>query len=298
MVHRKHIDIEELRLLSQKGLTVSELSVKFKVSEDLIRMRLKEYNIPTNKKYRKFTEQEKKLFSKKRKEWLVNNPDKHPWKRLDKYKSKPCEKIKELLKAHDVEFIEEYNPNIFNRFFSIDIALPDKKIAIEINGNQHYENNGSLKTYYQERHDLLEKYGWIVFEIHYSNCFVTNIWTNFISDLKQSEIKQDFNYFEYRFQISSVVKKTFKRTKKIKEKQQKQPPKVYICDSCGNPKKSKISKACQSCHSLSKRKTKRPTKEELDSLLENNSYSSIGRRFNVSDNTIRKWCKYYNKCFC
>ena len=30
------------------------------------------------------------------------------------------------------------------------------RIGIEINGNQHYERNGKLKKYYQDRHDHIE----------------------------------------------------------------------------------------------------------------------------------------------
>jgi len=38
----------------------------------------------------------------------------------------------------------------------------------------------------------------------------------------------------------------------------------------------------------------RPTKEELNKLLNNNSYVKIGEIYGVSDNAIRKWAKTYN----
>lgn len=47
------------------------------------------------------------------------------------------------------------------------------------------------------------------------------------------------------------------------------------------------------CKDLSTRKCKRPNKEELKKLIKKNSWLSIGRKFNVSDNTIRKWAKIY-----
>lgn len=33
-----------------------------------------------------------------------------------------------------------------DRSFSLDIAFPEKKIGIEVNGNQHYERNGERGT--------------------------------------------------------------------------------------------------------------------------------------------------------
>ncbi len=56
--------------------------------------------------------------------------------------------LKKILDNINVKYVPEYNP-LINRFFSIDIAFPDKKIGIEINGNQHYNIHGSLKEYYQ-----------------------------------------------------------------------------------------------------------------------------------------------------
>jgi len=43
-----------------------------------------------------------------------------------------------------------------------------------------------------------------------------------------------------------------------------------------------------------KRKVEWPSKNELSSLLKNNSWVSIGRMYKVSDNAVRKWAKHYN----
>ena len=86
---------------------------------------------------------------------------------------------------------------IDNRYFSIDIAIPDKMIAIEINGNQHYENDGTLKKYYSDRHDLLKKNGWTVHEIHYSFCFNPIIMDALVLDLRSKIKKNQFDYLNY-----------------------------------------------------------------------------------------------------
>lgn len=117
-----------------------------------------------------FSDEQKKELSEKRKKFLKENPDKHPWKRKDKHKSVPCQNFKNYLDKKGIEYIEEYSP-LEDRFYSIDIAFPHIKMGIEINGNHHYNNDGTLKEYYQERHDLIEREGWKLIEVHYSQCF-------------------------------------------------------------------------------------------------------------------------------
>lgn len=116
------------------------------------------------------TDEVKEKISKSRKIFLKKNPDKHTWKKKNKHTSDPCERFKAFLRKNDVSFQSEVQP-LRERFFSIDIAFPEEKIGIEINGNQHYNSDKSLKQYYQNRHDLIEESGWKIFEIHYSQCF-------------------------------------------------------------------------------------------------------------------------------
>lgn len=59
-----------------------------------------------------------------------------------------------------------------------------------------------------------------------------------------------------------------------------------------NPKK-RMSKEELFEFRIKSRKVIRPTKEELINLLKNISVVDIGKRYNVSDNCIRKWCKIY-----
>ena len=37
----------------------------------------------------------------------------------------------------------------------------------------------------------------------------------------------------------------------------------------------------------------RPSKETLSNDICNMSFVKVGKKYGVSDNTIRKWCKYY-----
>ena len=115
----------------------------------------------------------KKLLSQKRKKYLRENPDKHPWKN-SKFTSEPCELLKRKLREAGLEFVEEYQP-LPKRFFALDISFPDKKIGIEVNGNQHYNPDKTLKKYYQDRHDLIVNSGWILIELPYIEVFKDTI---------------------------------------------------------------------------------------------------------------------------
>ncbi len=128
------------------------------------------------------TNEIKEKISKSRKEFLLNNPDKHPWK--DKFKSKsfPCEYLKQKLLEKKIIFESEYFP-IKDRNFSIDIAFVDKKIAIEINGNFHYDKTGELKEYYKNRHELIKNAGWTIYEIRYNHAFGDRLVNDIISDI-------------------------------------------------------------------------------------------------------------------
>lgn len=122
--------------------------------------------------HREYDDKFRKSTSDGRKKFLKDNPDKHPWKNNFKFKSKPCELLKSYLEYKNIRYVPEYNCyDICNRNFSIDIAFPDIKIGIEVNGNQHYNPDGTLSDYYKERHNLIESAGWKLLEIHYLDCY-------------------------------------------------------------------------------------------------------------------------------
>lgn len=65
--------------------------------------------------------------------------------------------------------------------------------------------------------------------------------------------------------------------------------KIYKCE-CGKDI-NKNSKKCQTCSSLSQRKVERPSLETILNDIEELGYKGTGRKYGVSDNTIRKWIK-------
>lgn len=47
------------------------------------------------------------------------------------------------------------------------------------------------------------------------------------------------------------------------------------------------------CAQNSLRRTKRPTREELEELIKTTPFTQIGKKYGVSDNAIRKWADHY-----
>lgn len=68
---------------------------------------------------------------------------------------------------------------------------------------------------------------------------------------------------------------------------------IILCKNChkklGCKNKNQL---CWECYQLLKSKHI-PSKKELKKLIRVKSFSAIGREFNVSDNTIKKWCMKY-----
>lgn len=64
------------------------------------------------------------------------------------------------------------------------------------------------------------------------------------------------------------------------------------CIDCGK----EITKGCKRCLNCenARRQTSLITREELKNLIRTKPFVQIGKQFNVSDNTIRKWCDKYN----
>ena len=246
--------------------TIREWTEYFGCERATIERWKKKYKVSVKNAYglTQHSEKTKDILSNKRKQWLKDNPDRHPWKNRDKFKSEPCEKAKEFLHSLGVSFVSEFSPQIEGRYFSVDIALPDKMIALEINGNQHYERNGQLKPYYQERHDLLTSHGWNVFEIHYSACFNLSKWAEFVKQLVETPTVKEFDYFNY----------TPKKKKENRWQNQ--------CE-CGKLKSYKAKK----CHNCAYNR-KIPSKEELQSLYDTSPMTEIAKLFHVSDSAIKK----------
>ena len=65
---------------------------------------------------------------------------------------------------------------------------------------------------------------------------------------------------------------------------------LSYCKDCGILI-HKRAERCPNCANLVKRIAERPNREELKSLIRAETFVAIGNKYQVSDNTIRKWCQ-------
>jgi hypothetical protein len=77
----------------------------------------------------------------------------------------------------------------------------------------------------------------------------------------------------------------------VNKKRYDKKSKCEFCEKECSYKKNR----CESCFRKQNRKVDRPSYLEITKDLEMGNYSSVGRKYGVSDNTIRKWIKYYEK---
>lgn len=66
----------------------------------------------------------------------------------------------------------------------------------------------------------------------------------------------------------------------------------YKCKHCGRPITSQAT-LCPKCNAASQRKVEWPSKNQLIEDIKSMPMTKVGKKYGVSDNAIRKWCKTY-----
>lgn len=85
----------------------------------------------------------------------------------------------------------------------------------------------------------------------------------------------------------------YSNVKKPTKEKQNTETKIKYC-GCGVVINSRSEK-CTVCYKESLRKTKRPDYHQLLDEIKNLGYCGVGKKYKVSDNSIRKWVKFYEK---
>jgi very-short-patch-repair endonuclease/transposase len=339
-------DWSEIQKYYNDGNFWKDVSEKYKISIKTIRKYknlglLKERNqleqqklVKSKRKTYKHSDETKNKLSIWRKKYIKENPDKIKW---IGNKSIPSERFKEILTKNNIKFVEEFRP-LEDRYFSIDIAFPDKKIGLEINGEQHYERDGKLKKYYQDRHDLIEASGWKLYEISHYLIFKSDFIDSILYEMKKNNLENvDYSFYikdkkrvlcecghkkapcaklcidcykkslfrkdvcdcgnKKRYPSKVCILCFRKKNKKVSEKELKSDSLEKIC-KCGRSKYSK-SKECIICFNskdrIADRKVDRPPLDIILKDVEELGYTGTGKKYGVSDNSIRKWIKRYKK---
>jgi very-short-patch-repair endonuclease len=274
------IDYEKVQEIYDAGNSVETTSKITKVSKNkiyeasklgLLKLRnkseAKKLKDKTNPQ--KHTEETKKKISEIRKKYILENPDKAPYKLNHSSKESYPEKyFAELFEKENIKIEKYYQIGLYE----LDFCIPDKKIDIEINGSQHYYDNKIVKSDIR-RTKFLEENGWDVINIKWSD------YQKLDFDKKSSYIADLISYINILIYTKPTINVINKE----------------IC-ICGN-KKIKKSINCKSCSKLKqKRKVEiRPTYDELLNETKNIGYTSTGKKYGVSFHTIKKWIKAYEK---
>jgi very-short-patch-repair endonuclease len=269
-------------------------------------------NYDRNKKIQKINgmisiphkESTKKKISIARKKFLKENPDKVPYlinhSSNDSYPEKYFESVFE---NENIETLKKFRIHTYE----LDFAIPDKKIDIEIDGEQHYSDDKIVESDLK-RNKYLEDRGWDVIRIRWSSYQKLKIEEKklFINDVKNYinkliDIKPNIKYEKLpknkdKCECGELKTKSAKNCKSCYKKNNKKSKKnnirmKYICKHCKNECTNE-NRRCRKCYEKQNRKVKnRPTITELLSEVEKSGYSATGRKYNVSDVTIRKWIK-------
>jgi very-short-patch-repair endonuclease len=217
------------------------------------------------------SDEHKKKISESRIKYLKENPDKVPYK-LNHY-------------SKGYSYPEKYFEDIFNKYgliyekqlqisiYTLDFAIIDKGINIEIDGDQHYLDEVVIKSN-KKRDIFLTENNWNVIRIRWS-------------DYKKMKYVDKKDYIENLVNYINGLNKNL--------------PKIInnnnYCIDCGI-KINKKSKRCNKCEYIKRIKTKekrkvenRPNKEQLLLDIKEFGYCGTGRKYGVCDNTIRKWLK-------
>lgn len=255
----------------------------------------------------KHTEETKRIMSQKRKAFLAEHIDQRNNRPNYHLKESPPEaQFRRYLMELGISACQYYMPPQSERRFEFDFAIPEVMIAFEINGSQHYNRDGYLAPYYQERHNYLTALGWTVNEIHYLECFkevkVKAIITECVSDkvmynsdpqivnarrkAKDLISKEDLEQRLLITSIQDIAKELDLGAYSVRELM-----KMYGIE---RPNRALHHTAKEKQAHQSARKTLRPSKEELEKAVWEQPSTQIAKRYGVSDRIIGKWAEAYN----
>lgn len=269
----------------EDGYSIPKLAKKYNIGRDTLLYILEDWGIKRNlseasklahKLYPesfKHTDEAKAKMRVKRLEFMKNNPEQTAWRLANL--SYPEKLFKEGIKnlgLHKKYLIKREFP--VHPYF-IDFAFVNNKVAVEIDGSQHLEEERKKRDKKKEK--LLILNGWKIVrftenevKINLDKCI--NLVEDICNNRKIYETITKVGIFH-----NNEIKNYCECGKEITRKSK-------LCNDCADKPRS-----------LTQRRVERPSYEQLIKEIEEFGYSGTGRKYNVSDNSIRKWKRYYEK---
>lgn len=153
----------------------------------------------------------------------------------------------------------------------------DKPIKLHLHHKDGDHTNNTLENLQilcPNCHSMTDNYG----------VYNSNIYKKHIAD------KENKKTTKIKYKITNTTKQT---------KKKKTPQKKELCPVCKTNMKDVHSSTCLSCSYKSRMKDLSEIVERdiLKDLIRNTPFLQIAKKYDVSDNTIRKWCKKYDLPF-
>lgn len=256
-------------------LSLKEIMLKYNVKskeylckkllKDVLRNFSESVKIAHNKfpeRYKQSDEAKNKIRTARLK-FLKEHPEQTAWR--TKNMSYPEKCFKKLLEKYDIDqkFLIYREYSVFPYF--IDFAFIDIKVAVEIDGSQHLEEDRKKSD--EEKDKLLLANGWKILRFT-----ATEVIHN------QQNVYDKLLYFikgNKNFEKVGILKapKKYQKVERDKDGYSEKQKKLFY-------KNRKVKN--------------RPNKDELWEMICNESFEALGRKYGVNANTIKKWCKNYN----
>lgn len=219
-------------------------------------------------KKRNLSPETKKKISESRKRFLKENPDKVPYRLNHKSRgeSYPEKYFREWLEKENIPFKQEFKFGVY----SFDFLINDL-IDLEIDGSQHYVDK-RINDSDSCRDKRTEEAGFKVYRINWSDYQQLEDKKSFLSDLKSWILDTSNNFPSIDIQHLKYSDKK--------------------CSKCGKQLLVNQKKFCsQDCQRKYYNISDDTIKIVIMMLQNGNSFISVGKHFNVSDNAIRKWLR-------
>lgn len=211
----------------------------------------------------KHTEETKKKMREKRLAWMKANPEKTAWRLKNMSHPEKC--FQKILEDNglDKKYLIYREHPVFPYF--IDFAFINEKIAVEIDGSQHLEEDRKKRD--EEKDKLLISNGWKVLRI-----------------AAIEVIRDGTKALNAILELLGGINKQHDKVGILKA------PKTYEKPIRGEDGLTDKQRE----NNFRNRKVKnRPSKEQLLEMVKTYTFEDIGRKYGVSAKSIVKWCKSY-----
>lgn len=271
----KEIKEQIIRDYIDNWLSLSEISKKYGIKSksyisqyilgDKVRSSSEAVKLAHKKHPNKFklSEETKDKIRKAHLRWMKEHPEQTAWRLKNmSYPEKCFQKILED-NGLDKKYLIYREYSVFPYF--IDFAFINEKLAVEIDGSQHLEEDRKRRD--KKKDALLLSKGWKVLRIAANE--VTHDGTKALKtvlDMLEKPITQ--------YETVGILK----------------APKAYqkaVRGEDGLTDKQRL-------NAFNQRRVERPSKEELWKLVKSTPFETIGRNYGVNGNSVKKWCKQYN----